>query len=164
MWVHTAYLWTDYPSRESLSLRLLREEKGWSGPAFCNSSCWPLSGWPTEKAFTSSRTWRGQMTRSGTTEIRCDYANFCQRLNSYLFILVFLFGIENGVTSWEQPCISTKQGPDTWGKKFSSCRGDHQSPVNIQVTRINTGVRQGPLKVLKLSILWSPIFGIWVLL
>ena len=151
-------------SRESLSLRLLREEKGWSGSAFCNSSCWPLWGWPTEKAFTSSRTWRGQMTRSGTTEIRCDYANFCQRLNSYLFILVFLFGVENGVTSWEQPCISTKQGPDTWGKKFSSCRGDHQSPVNIQVTRINTGVRQGPLKVLKLSILWSPIFGIWVLL
>ena len=69
---------------------------------------------------------------------------------------LFFFGIENGVTSCEQPCISTKQGPDTWGKKFSSCRGDHQSPVNIQVTRINTGVRQGPLKVSKIEYFMKP--------
>merc|ERR1719341_163502 len=36
--------------------------------------------------------------------------------------------IERGEEDWNY----SDKGPDTWGAKFSTCRGDRQSPINIQ--------------------------------
>jgi len=42
--------------------------------------------------------------------------------------------IERGEEDWNY----SDKGPDTWGAKFSTCRGDRQSPINIQGDWVKT--------------------------
>ena len=42
-----------------------------------------------------------------------------------------------------------KQGPQTWARKFSKAKGQHQSPINIETnqTLFNPALLERPLKI-----------------